>query len=791
MILSRKFVSDYIDLDKDLAIDQIGEDMTAVGNEYDSADKLIPCTNLIIGEIEDCFDHPDSDHLHVCKVNVGSEVLNIVCGAPNVRKGLKVIVALAGAKLPGGEIKKGSIRGVESNGMICAISELGLDHKFLEEKDIKGIHELPDDAPIGVDPIKYMELDDEIVVFELTANRGDELSMLGLAYELGAIYDKKVIEPDRSYKEIKDSIIGKFDVEIKTDKCSLFLAKRVNSVVVKESPAFIKNRLIACGIRPINNVVDISNYVMLETGQPLHFYDADRLGDTIIVRNAKDKELLTTLDGIKRELSSDDIVIADKNKAIGLAGVMGGLSTEVEDDTKNILIESAIFDPVSVRKTSKKVLRSEASLRFEKGLDPNRTYMAIDRAAKLLQDYASGEVCKDMICFDQENKDNKVINITVSDINNVLGSNIPKKSIVKVFNRLGFSVSDNKNELIVTVPSRRLDINIKEDLIEEVGRIYGINNIESRLPNLGIRRGSCDMTTRQIRNKLVDLGFSETLTQIFIHPDEGHMFTTNDFDTVLLRDPLSIDKSALRSSMIQSLMKVYKYNKSHSINDVSIFEMAKCFYKKDGEYSERYKLGILATGEYYKQLGNNKNVDFYIMKGIVEELLDYLGYKNRYSFIKNDYIPNELHPGVSAAININGNNIGYIGKVHPKLVKNDVYVIEIDLDKVFSLKTGSIKYKEFSTYPSIVKDIAFVVDKNISSEDVLKTIKKSSSKMLVNIELFDLYVGDNIGKDKKSLAYKLTFMDNNRTLTEEEVMTEFDKIIEKVNNTYKSTIRNK
>ena len=384
MILSRKFVKDYIDLDDNLSINEIAEAMTSVGNEYDEARPLINCTNLITGEVIECENHPDSDHLHVCKVNVGNEVLNIVCGAPNVRMGLKVIVALPGAKLPGGEIKKGVIRGVESNGMLCSKAELGLDNKFLEEKDKAGIHELPLDTKVGIDPIKVMQLDDEIIDFELTSNRGDLLSILGLAYELGAIYNKKVKDIDLNYNENEENIKDMFNISIKTPACSLFLAKKAINVTIKESPDFIKNRLIASGIRPINNVVDISNYVMLETGQPLHFYDADRLGDTLIVRNALDNETLTTLDNIERTLSKEDIVIANKSGAIGLAGVMGGLSTEVENDTKNIIIESAIFDGVKVRRTSKKIVRSEASTRFEKGLDPKRTYMAIKRSCALL-----------------------------------------------------------------------------------------------------------------------------------------------------------------------------------------------------------------------------------------------------------------------------------------------------------------------------------------------------------------------------------------------------------------------
>ena len=324
MKLSRKFVSDYIDLDENLTIKDIAEAMTGVGNEYDSAEALINCTNLTVGHVLECEDHPDSDHLHVCKVDIGSEVLNIVCGAPNVRKGLKVIVALAGAKLPGGEIKRGVIRGVESNGMLCSKAELGIDSKFLDDKDKDGIHELDNDVEVGSDPIKALGLDDEVIDFELTSNRGDLLSILGMAYELGAIYKKEVKDMEVSYTENNEDINDSFKVVVETDDCPLFLGKMVKNVTIKESPEFIKNRLIASGIRPINNVVDISNYVMLETGQPLHYYDADRLGDTLVVRHANNGEKLVTLDSQERELSEDDIVIANKSDAIGLAGVMGG-----------------------------------------------------------------------------------------------------------------------------------------------------------------------------------------------------------------------------------------------------------------------------------------------------------------------------------------------------------------------------------------------------------------------------------------------------------------------------------
>ena len=416
MKLSINFLKDYIDLADDIDVKKLADDMTKAGNEYDEAGSLISATKLIIGEIIDCKDHPDSDHLHCCKVNIGNEVLNIVCGAPNARKGIKVIVAQVGAVLPEVTIKKGNIRGEESCGMMCSIAELGLEAKFLSEKDKAGIHELPEDAPIGHDPIEYMGMNDKVIDFDLTANRGDLLSILGMAYEVGAIYDKKVKDIDLSHKENGEDLNKTFKVAVNTENCSLFLAKKALKVTIKESPEFIKNRLIASGIRPINNVVDISNYVMLETGQPLHFYDADTLQDVIEVRMANDGEVLKTLDGQDRTLKTEDIVISDGKRAIGLAGVMGGFDTEITDNTKNILIEAAIFDGVKVRRTSNAILRSEASNRFEKGLDPNRTYMAMERACHMLEKYADAEIQTGLVSYDKEDKGNRVIDITKENI---------------------------------------------------------------------------------------------------------------------------------------------------------------------------------------------------------------------------------------------------------------------------------------------------------------------------------------------------------------------------------------
>ena len=789
MKLSLNFLRDYVDIDENIDVHELAENMTKVGNEYDSAEKLIPATKLIIGKVLECIDHPDSDHLHCTKVDVGNEVLNIVCGAPNVRTGIKVIVAQNGAELPGDvKIKKGMIRGQESNGMICALYEIGIDKKFLSEEDKNGIHVLPDDAPVGADPIKYLKLDDAVVDFELTANRGDLLSILGMAYEVGAIYGKKVKVPEMFHKEAGEDITKNFTLNVKTENCKLFLVRRANNVVIKESPDFIKNRLIASGIRPINNVVDISNYVMLECGQPLHFYDSDRLGNTIEARMAENGEKLKTLDGIERELEDTDIVISDGKRAIGLAGVMGGYDTEIEETTKNVVIEAAIFDSVRVRKTSKKIVRSEASNRFEKGLDPNRTYMAMERAVKLLEEYADAEIQTGMAVYDETDKSEKEVDIKVKDINDLLGTAVTEKDVLEVFEKLGFVSKVNGDTITVIVPTRRIDISIKEDLIEEVGRIYGVDNIVGKLPIIPMKMGKVNKTEREIRNKMISLGLNETLSYILVNDKEVHKYTYDDFEELRLLDPMTEERNVLRYSMIPSLYKIYEYNKSHYIKDVNIFELGKGFWKKQEEYHEELKLCALMTGEYYLGIGNKKTVDFYVIKGVVEEVLDYLGYGNRYSFVLPKGNLKEFHPGQVAEINVNGEVVGVIGRIHPEISKEAVYVFEINLNKLLAKKVGKMKFKDISIYPTIKKDIAVILNKEVTSDEIAKVIKKAAGNLLVNQEMFDLYTSEALG-DKKSVAYSLTFGSNNKTLTDEEVNPVMEKVIEALEKNLKAELR--
>ncbi len=796
MKLSRNFLSDYIDT-KEYSDYDLAEAMTMIGNEYESIDKLSSATKIVIGYVREIKDHPDSDHLHVCQVEIApNEVVQIVCGAPNVDKGQKVLVSLPGAILPGDiEIKKGVIRGEESNGMICSLSELGIESKYQSEEDKSGIHVLDKDAPIGEDAIKYLGFDDTTIDFELTANRGDLLSVIGMAYEIGAINGKHVKLPETKPKKEVDDIKNYVKIEIKTDKCPLYLARCVKDLKIAESPNWLKSRLMASGVRPINNVVDISNYVMLEYGQPLHFFDHRTLGNKIIVRQAEDNEKIVTLDKEERTLTSEDIVIANEEGPVCLAGVMGGLNSEVEEDTTEIIIESAIFNATNIRRTANKILRSEASSRFEKGIDPHRTYMAIERACYLLEKYASGTVIKGIEKYDTNKYQDNVITITLDDVNSLLGIKFTKKEVVDTFKRLSFEVKEEKDKFIVTVPSHRLDIHIKEDLIEEIGRIQGITKLPSTLPiteNTPGRYEDKYYFNKLIRNRLVSLGLYQVRSYTLTDIDSINRYSNEEKEYITLASPLSEDKKYLRTSLIPSLLSVANYNLARKNNDIMIFEDSNIYYLENNETKEKALVSGLVGGVYDNNEWQHEKIviDFYTAKGIVENLLDYLGLTNRYHFDTID-IPSDFHPYQAARITVDRNPVGYVGRIHPNNSKNKLYAFELDLDKLMAIKVRTIKNREIPKYPAIQKDFAFVLDKDISSDEVIKTINKACGRLLVDIDIFDYYEGENIDTDKKSLAFKLTFQDSSKTLSDEEVMVLFNKAIDEVIKKHNAILRDK
>ena len=789
-MISMNWVSDYVDIsDEDL--EELAVKITKFGV---NVEKVITnkINNLVVGQIKEVKVHPDSDHLNVCVVDIGNELVQIVCGAQNVKEGLKVIVALPNTVLPGDIIiKKGVIRGIESNGMICALFELGLEEKT-EETYNKGITILGNDAVIGSDPLKYLGFDDTIYELDIHKHRNNDCFYhIGFAYIVASVLNKKVTLPENIINEEKENIKDYFNLKVETENCPYYTAKMVKDVKIGESPDFIKNRLISAGMRPINNVVDISNYVMLEYGQPLHFFDKNKLGDNIVVRMAKDNEFIKTLDGKDRVLTNNDIVITDGKVPVAIAGVMGALNTDVDSNTKDILIESAIFDSYNIRNTSSKLnLRSEASIRYGKGLSYEYTDMALQRACYLLEKYASGKVLSGTIKHDKIDKTPKVVEFSANEVNEILGIEIKDEDMKKELDRLDFKYEYINGNFKCIIPTRRLDIDPRvNDIAEEIGKLYGYHNLVSTLPKTETRSGKYigDVKIRKsISKRLRSLGLNEVKTYTLTSSDMIKQFKYENKENKYLPNPMSFDKSVIRTSILPSLLSTYIYNKKRHVNDINIYELAKTY---DVNYEEDSKIAILMSGNYVTNNWNNNNikVDFYLIKGVIESLLDFLGFKNRYNYevLKNK----DFHPYMSAKVLLDKEEIGVFGRVHPLTCKDEVYVCELSMTKLIK-KTKPLKFKEAAKYPEITKDVAFIVNKDVTCESIEKVIKKTGGRLLKEINVFDVYTGDKIKEDEKQIAYSLTFNDESRTLTEDEVMEKFNSIIKNVTESVPATLRN-
>jgi len=795
MAISLNWINDYVDI-KDEDKIELANKITKAGINVEKVN-VININNLVIGEVLECEMHPDSDHLHVCKVNIGDCVSQIVCGAHNVRKGIKVIVALPGAILPGDfEIKQSKIRGVESNGMICALFELGLEEKN-EENYNKGITELDDNAPVGVDAFEYLGLKDTSYELDLNPNRTDCNNHVPFSYEVAAVLKKEVKMPNTSYTETDQNIEDLVSLNVETENVPYYNLMVAKNVKIKESPDFIKKRLEIAGIRSINNVVDISNYVMLEYGQPLHFFDKDIVGNKIVVRMANDNEKVVTLDKEERNLNNTDIVITDGNNVLCIAGIMGGLNSGINENTKNILIESAIFNPYNIRYSSIRLgLRSEASLRLEKPLSYEYCELAIKRACHLLEKYADAKIAKGILNHDKIDKSIKKINVSLNEINSILGMTLTEEDVESTLNSLGFSFTSQDNIYEVTVPTRRQDIYMqKEDIIEEVGRLYGYDNIKPTLPVVGIKKGEYNESAKFrkiVSKRMRSLGFNEIRTYTLIGEEDKEKYNYNFGEIIKLNRPMLKERTYLRQSLLSSLVEVAKYNITKKNKDIMLYEIANV-YSGNEEYIEDTKLSFVLSGKYLSNTWNNNkyDIDFYFAKGIVENLLKYLGLEGRYTLSLSNELPKEIHPKINSEIIVGGKEIGYFGKLHPIVTKEDIYVCEISLSKLNENKTSDIKYKELNKYPVIEKDLAFIIDNNIESFDVLKEIKRCGGRLLTNVTIFDIYRGENIDNDKKSVAYKLTFEDYNRTLTEDEVMEVFNSIIKHIENKFDASLRDK
>ncbi|EOB8359493.1 TPA: phenylalanine--tRNA ligase subunit beta [Staphylococcus aureus] len=781
MLISNEWLKEYVTIDD--SVSNLAERITRTGIEVDDLiDYTKDIKNLVVGFVKSKEKHPDADKLNVCQVDIGEdEPVQIVCGAPNVDAGQYVIVAKVGGRLPGGiKIKRAKLRGERSEGMICSLQEIGISSNYIPKSFESGIYVFSEFQVPGTDALQALYLDDQVMEFDLTPNRADALSMIGTAYEVAALYNTKMTKPETTSNELELSANDELTVTIENeDKVPYYSARVVHDVTIEPSPIWMQARLIKAGIRPINNVVDISNYVLLEYGQPLHMFDQDAIGSQqIVVRQANEGEKMTTLDDTERELLTSDIVITNGQTPIALAGVMGGDFSEVKEHTSNIVIEGAIFDPVSIRHTSRRLnLRSESSSRFEKGIATEFVDEAVDRACYLLQTYANGKVLKDRVSSGELSAFITPIDITADKINRTIGFDLSQNDIVTIFNQLGFDTEINDDVITVQVPSRRKDITIKEDLIEEVARIYGYDDIPSTLPVFE-KVTSGQLTDRQYKTRMVKevlegAGLDQAITYSLVSKEDATAFAMQQRQTIDLLMPMSEAHASLRQSLLPHLIEAASYNVARKNKDVKLFEIGNVFFANgEGELPDQveYLSGIL-TGDYVvnQWQGKKETVDFYLAKGVVDRVSEKLNLE--FSYRRADI--DGLHPGRTAEILLENKVVGFIGELHPTLAAdNDLkrtYVFELNFDALMAVSVGYINYQPIPRFPGMSRDIALEVNQNIPAADLLSTIHAHGGNILKDTLVFDVYQGEHLEKGKKSIAIRLNYLDTEETLTDERV----------------------
>ena len=789
MIVSYKLLSEYVDL-SNLTIKEICDSLTLAGFEIEGVNQLSSGTNLVIGEVLECEDHPNSDHLHITKTSIGSEVLQIVCGAPNCRKGLKVIVALPGANLPakGITISKGEIRGVESNGMLCSLLELGVKEEMLSECSKTGIEELPSDAPVGnTDPLGYLNLNDTIIDISITPNRADVLGLNHLFIEIAAILNRKVIKED--VIELNRVGNSKYTSNSATNNCNYFSMTTVNDVVVKESPKWMQDILAKHDIKCINNIVDIGNYVTLMTGQPLHMYDADKLECNEFVVKDNMEVKVVALDEKEYEIHNGDLVVTNNDKVVCIAGVIGDASTMISESTKNIALEVALFDGPTIMNSAKRYgIMTVAATNYSKNaVDKYNVLKASDMAASLLVKYADAKVVSNPSVYDNRNLVEKVIVVDLAFINNRLGSSYTTNQVEDVLNRLAFAYSLENETFTINVPTYRNDIEIKEDIVEEVVRLIGYDTISYELSTVDAKTyglNTIQKARKNIMNYLLDLGLTNTLSYTLINKTDANYYGIFDNQSyIVLPHPLTVEKEYLRKNMIASMLQTIAYNQGRGTKNVAIFEMSSVYSNENLNGKEKLAIAI-SNGLNETKWTNNKNVDFYMVKGIVEAIMSMFGLENnRYMFEKlTKSYPQQtvFHPGKSAVLKVNGKEIGLLGEIHPTTLKKEgidptVY-FEMDLSAFVDIKTSKAKYSPVSKFPSVTRDIALIVKDETSVADIIKSMKKAGGSLLSNVDVFDVYKGEHVSAGYKSVALKMTFVDPTKTLVDSTINELFNKI---------------
>lgn len=798
MLISLNWLKQYIDLDG-IEINEMENSLTMIGQEVEKIEIAgSNLENVVTAKIIEKEMHPDSDHLTVCKVDNGKEILQIVCGASNHKAGDKVVLAQIGARLSEDfVIKKGKIRGKESCGMLCSEVELGIG----SDKD--GIIILPEDAPIGVPFKDYLGINDTVFELEITPNRPDCLSHIGIARELSAYYGKELKYPETEIKsEISEKTSDNVKVSIEDSNLSRrYVTRILKNVTVKESPKWLKERIEAVGLRSINNIVDVSNFILMEMNHPNHVFDLDKIeGNEIKVKSAVKGDKLVTLDEQERELEDGDIVICDSKKILALGGVMGGLDSEVTDNTKNILLEVAQFNPQNVRKTSRRLtLSSDSSYRFERGIDVEDSIKVINRLANLIQEVAGGEILNGYVDVYPVPHENKVAELNFERLNRFVGKVIPREKVIEILRNLEIDVKDNGDTLTLTAPSYRDDLELEQDYFEEVIRMYGFDNIENILPRVDINKNSTLDTTKltdKVKTICASVGLKEVINYSFIPKDalQKLKFTGVSEDKLIdISNPITEDFVTMRPTLLYSLIKNAKDNMNRNVSNIRFFEVSRTFEKAEELAKEDIKVGIILAGENDKTLWNPKPVhyDFYDLKGIVEEVFSKLKFQ---SFSIKRSVQTEFHPGRSADVFVGKEYIGSFGEIHPDVLENfglnkkTVLVAEFNIELIKKYINKPFVYQGIVKYPAVPRDLALVMNENILVGDVLKTIEKIDKKV-EKVELFDIYQGIGVEPGKKSVAISILLRDDSKTLEEKEINDIIDKILAKMKKDYMAELR--
>ena len=783
MLVSYKWLKQLVDVD--VPSEELAEKMSTTGIEVEGVESPADgLSKIVVGEVLSCEDVPET-HLHVCQVNVGEEeARQIVCGAPNVRAGIKVMVALPGARIADNyKIKKGKIRGLESLGMICSLGELGISDSVVSKEFADGIQILPEDAVPGDEVFSYLDLDDEIIELSITPNRADALSMRGVAHEVAAIYDKAVNFKDFTLTETDQVAADALSISIDTDKAPYYAARILDNVTIAPSPQWLQNLLMNEGIRPINNVVDVTNYILLYFGQPMHAFDLDTFeGNDICVREARAGEKLVTLDGEERELETSDLVITVADKPVALAGVMGGEATEISENSSRVVLEAAVFNGKSIRKTSGRLnLRSESSSRFEKGINVATVNEALDAAASMIAELAGATVRKGIVSAGQLDTSDVEVSSTLADVNRVLGTELSYADVEDVFRRLGFGLSGNAENFTVSVPRRRWDITIEADLFEEIARIYGYDKLPATLPKDD--GTATQKLRRQVRTIAEGAGLTEIITYALTTPEKAVEFTTAPSNLTELMWPMTVDRSVLRQNMVSGILDTVAYNVARKNKDLALYEIGKVFEQK-GNPKEDLPNEINSFAFALTGLVAEKDfqtpavpVDFFYAKGILEALFARLGLVVTYTATQEI---KSLHPGRTALISLGDQVIGVLGQVHPVTAKAydipETYVAELNLSAIEAALQPAAAFVEITKFPAVSRDIALLLKAEVTHQEVVDAIQAAGVKRLTDIKLFDVFSGEKLGIGMKSMAYSLTFQNPEDSLTDEEVARYMEKI---------------